>query len=77
MASGESDQWRVQPLRDMSEDLFTTPEVLPVQIQAILLRYSEEGGSYNHLEAFQKELEAFGYTFDYGLDAVPYDLRKI
>jgi hypothetical protein len=35
------------------------------------------GGDYRGLEKALKEVEKIGYTFDYYLDAVPYDLRPI
>ena len=36
-----------------------------------------EDGDYKELAKAHKELEAIGYTFDYYLDGVAYDLRKI
>jgi hypothetical protein len=32
---------------------------------------------YDILEQLLAELEEIGYTFEYGLDGEPYDLRKI
>lgn len=37
----------------------------------------DDGLDYNDCANFQKECEDLGYTFDYGLDSVPFDLRKI
>lgn len=60
-------------------DLFETPELIPLNVQAILERYTEDGDelSYTELAAMHAECEAVGYTFEYYLDAVPYGLRKI
>ena len=54
--------------------LFDTPELIPAEIQAILDSF--EDNSYEECERVQKELEARGFTFDWGLDAEPYNLRK-
>ena len=44
----------------------------------ILSKYFEiDGLEYKQCEAFLKEVQALGYTFEYGLDAEPYGLRKI
>lgn len=57
-------------------DLFEHYEDLPQEVQAILEKYGEVE-TYQQCEAMLKECEALGYTFDYYLDAVPYNLRKI
>jgi len=59
------------------EDLFENYDELPVNIQDVLSSYQDEDGDYADLEEMQKELKPLGYTFDYGLDAVPFNLRKI
>ena len=58
-------------------DLFETPELIPHEVQAVLDTLSEDANSYWELERIQKQVEKLGYTFDYGLDAEPYDLRPI
>jgi hypothetical protein len=58
-------------------DLFEHYDKLPKNVTDILDRYAEEDNTYPILEDLQAELEAVGYTFDYGLDAEPYNLRKI
>ena len=58
-------------------DLFETPELIPQEVQAVLDTLSEDANSYLELERIQKQVEKLGYTFDYGLDAEPYDLRPI
>ena len=59
------------------KDLFETPEKLPVKVQEVLDRYSLEDETYENCENMLKEVEKLGYTFDYYLDAVPFDLRKV
>lgn len=60
-------------------DLFEDYENIPSNVQLILDKYADqfENGNYKLLEKVQKEIEKEGYTFDYGLDASAYNLRKI
>lgn len=58
------------------KDLFETPELIPLDVQAILESFDEESSNtYLELARLVNELEVLGYTFDYGLDAEPYGLR--
>jgi hypothetical protein len=65
----------------MAKDLFEAPELLPVPIQSILNRYNdlefEKGLQYNDLIEMGKEMAIYGYSFDFYLDCVPYNLKKI
>jgi hypothetical protein len=58
-------------------DLFETPELLPVEVQDIFARSANEDFTYEVCEKILKEVEQHGYTFDYYLEAVPFNLRKI
>lgn len=63
-------------------DLFQRQEELPPNVQTLITRYTaqieeNEGDSYVTCRYFQKALELHGYTFDYGLDGVPTDLRSV
>lgn len=58
-------------------DLFETPELLPLDVQAILVKYSNKDFNYNNCGNLVDELELVGYTCEYGLDAIPYDLIKL
>lgn len=60
-------------------DLFEDYENIPPEVQAILDKYSEgiEEGNYQELQKAVDELNSIGYTFEYYLDGVPYDLRPI
>ena len=57
-------------------DLFEQVETLPNEVQAVLEKY-QDCQSYDGLNSMLSELEPLGYTFDYYLDAMPYNLRKI
>lgn len=61
---------------DNNFDLFTTPELLPVSLQKALIKAGEVT-TYNQCALLQKKCEKLGYTFDFYLDAIPYNLRPI
>ena len=65
----------------VSEDLFENYEKQPKELAEIVDFYMEkfEEGDYDYQDSqnFLKEVEAIGYTFDYGLDNEPYGLRPI
>lgn len=62
-------------------DLFENYNQLPEELQAVLNKWQQKeaniGLDYKDCKAFQEECEAVGYTFDYQLDAQPFDLRPI
>jgi hypothetical protein len=63
------------------EDLFEQYETLPPEVQSIIEKYNlielDKGMDYPDCKNFVAELEQVGYTCDYGLDAQPYDLKKL
>lgn len=58
------------------QDLFETPELIPQKVQEVLDTFTEDY-TYQEMERLLVELKPLGHTFDYGLDAEPYDLREI
>jgi uncharacterized protein YneF (UPF0154 family) len=58
-------------------DLFEDYDNLPKNVKAILDKYSDEDYDYETLAKLKSELNKIGYTFEYGLDAEPYDLKKM
>ena len=62
-------------------DYFEQYDKLPTKPRNIVEKYQEkmEEGDYDFKDSadFLKEMEAEGYTFEYGLDNEPYELRKM
>lgn len=56
-------------------DLFDTPELIPNEVQEVFEKYGCDL-SYEDCNNMLKEVEALGYTFEYYLDATPYNLQK-
>jgi len=58
-------------------DLFEDIESLPEDVYRTILYHSNYDNSYYEAEELLEKLEKLNYTFDYDLDAIPYNLRKI
>jgi hypothetical protein len=63
----------------MSEqiDLFETPNLWPANLQAVLAYYMAKEQSYSNLLQLEIDLEKIGYSIEYGLDCIAYNLQKI
>ncbi len=62
----------------MNEDLFDQYETLPKNLQDILNKYQAyEDLNYITIDQMLKEVNAVGYTFEYYLDCIPYNLQKL
>jgi hypothetical protein len=59
------------------KDLFESIDSLPLRVQKILWEYAWEEKSYTSCEKMLADLQAEGYTFEFGLDAEPFNLTKI
>lgn len=58
-------------------DLFENYELQPKELAELCNRWNADELTYSECEKFKSECEELGYTFDFGLDASPYNLRKI
>ena len=81
--AGWMDEPTVEEL-DLKEDvdLFGHQEFVPSHIRDIISKYdeqSEESGTNLYLlcQHLIEELEQNGYTADYGLDGIPFGLKKL
>lgn len=58
-------------------DLFETPEKLPIEIIDLLNDFNQYERLYSECEILLKKCEKLGYTFEYGLDSIPFNLEKL
>jgi hypothetical protein len=58
-------------------DLFETPNLWPANLQAILAYYMAKDQSYDNLMQLEKDLKKIGYSIEYGLDCMAFNLQKI
>lgn len=59
-------------------DLFECDSnLLPIEVIKILNDYSMRDNTTDNCNSMLSELEKIGYTFEFGLDAIPYNLKKI
>ena len=57
-------------------DLFDNVDTLSTELQCIINKYGELDETYENCANFLIEIKPLGYTFEYGLDAIPFNLRK-
>lgn len=58
-------------------DLFEYPELWPADLRAILARYMAKEQNYRNLKKLELDLLKIGYSIQYGLDCVAYNLQKV
>ena len=58
-------------------DLFEHLDLVPENVQEIISKYAEMDMTYENCNDLIDELFDVGYTCEYGLDATPYNLRKL
>jgi hypothetical protein len=59
------------------KDLFETPENLPIEIIDLINDFNKSDATYQNCEILLKKCIKLGYTFKYGLDAIPFNLKKL
>jgi hypothetical protein len=59
------------------QDLFEYPEQWPVDLRAILFAYITKDQTYANLLQLEIDLKKLGYSIEFGLDCIPYNLHKI
>jgi hypothetical protein len=55
-------------------DLFEQYETLPDEVRVIIDTIEQ---SYQSLLEAERSMNKIGYSFEWGIDAIPYNLRKI
>ena len=59
------------------EDLFEYPNQWPANLRAILFAYITKDQTYANLLQLQRDLLNIGYSIEYGLDCIAYNLQKV
>ena len=59
------------------EDLFEYPELWPANLRAVLACYMAKEQTYTNLINLERDLKNIGYSIEFGLDCIAYNLRKI
>jgi len=59
------------------QDLFEYPEQWPANLQAVLFAYIAKEQTYTNLKQLETDLKKLGYSIEYGLDCMAYNLQKI
>jgi hypothetical protein len=62
------------------KDLFDDHQNQPIELKSICDKYAKEYEDYipyPDMQKFLKEVNNIGFTFDYGLDLIPFGLRPI
>lgn len=76
----KENSWDFQEVEESTAtngDLFEQYDILPHEVQLVLMALPEDGMSYEDCTSMVNRLEQVGYTCDYGLDAVPHSLKKV
>jgi len=58
-------------------DLFETPNLWPSDLKALLVSYMTKEQNYSNILQLEKDLLKLGYSIQYGLDCVAFNLQKI
>jgi hypothetical protein len=59
------------------QDLFEYPEIWPANLRAILFAYITKDQTYANILQLERDLENLGYSIEYGLDCMAYNLQKV
>ncbi len=58
-------------------DLFEHYETLPNEVKSILAKFAKSENDYKDCQLLIEELNEVGYTCEFGLDAVPFNLSVL
>jgi hypothetical protein len=58
-------------------DLFEFPNLWPAKLRAILATYMAKEQNYGNLIQLERDLLNIGYSIEYGLDCIAYNLKKV
>lgn len=58
-------------------DGFENPELVPVKVNELIERFVETQGDYDDCRELLLAVREHGWTFEYGLDGIPFHLKKM
>jgi len=58
-------------------DLFEHYETLPQEVKDVIDEFEDMDSSYDNCNLFIERLNLVGYTCEYGLDGIPYNLSVL
>ena len=58
------------------QDLFETPELLPIEVQNVLNEFAHKEQTYENCQQLIAALEPLGYSCDYDLSGTPFNLQN-
>jgi hypothetical protein len=58
-------------------DGFKNPDLVPAKVNELIENFVETQGDYEACREILQDVQQEGWTFDYGLDGIPYHLRKM
>lgn len=58
-------------------DLFESPNLWPANLRAILATYLTKDQTYTNLIQLETDLLKIGYSIEFGLDCMAYNLQEI
>lgn len=58
-------------------DLLDNWDAIPDHVKEILVKYNPSDMTYENCANLVKELNTVGYTIDYYLNAIPFNLQKL
>ena len=61
-------------MEEYMEEKYST---LPDEVKSVLNNFVSKEGTYENCEELVRDLENIGWTMEYGLDADPYNLRRL
>jgi len=59
------------------KDLFEYPEQWPAKLRALLALYMAKEQTYTNLLQLERDLLQIGYSIEFGLDCMAFNLQKI
>jgi hypothetical protein len=59
------------------QDLFEYPQKWPANLRAIIFAYIAKDQTYANLLQLERDLLNIGYSIEYGLDCIAFNLQKI